>query len=50
MLSHLYETKITLYSLNPQGILTGLIINEKGYQQNLKIARINQNFYEIRDG
>jgi hypothetical protein len=45
MVSQIYETKITLFFLNIQGILTGLIINEKGYQQEIKLARINKNFY-----
>ena len=27
----------------------GMIVNEKGYQQEIKLARINNNFYEVRD-
>lgn len=49
MVSQSYEAKITLYSLSPQNLLTGLIVNEKGYQQEIKLARINNVYYEVKD-
>jgi hypothetical protein len=49
MVSQIYETKITLFYKNPHGMLTGLIINEKGYQQEIKLAKIGRNFYEVTD-
>lgn len=45
MVSQIYEAKITVYSLGQYGFLNGLIVNEKGYQQEIKLARINNIFY-----
>lgn len=38
-----------MFYLNSQEVLTGLIINEKAYQSEIKIGRINNSFYEIKD-
>lgn len=32
MVSQIYKTKIILFYLNSKGFLSGLIVNEKGYQ------------------
>lgn len=48
-MSQIYEAKITVYELNQQGFLTGLIINEKGYQQEIKLARIKNQYFEVKD-
>ncbi len=45
MVSQIYETKIIVFYLNNQSILTGLIVNEKAYQQEIKVGRINNYFY-----
>ena len=57
MVCQIYECKITVYTqqqnviggISEGGFLNGLIINEKGYQQEIKLARINNNFYEVKD-
>lgn len=49
MVSQIFETKITMFYLNNQGLLTGLIINEKGFQPEIKIGRINNYFFEVRE-
>lgn len=33
MVSQIFEIKVTLFYLNGQGLLTGLIVNERGYQE-----------------
>ena len=47
MVSQIYEAKITSYSLSKNDFAIGQIVNEKNYQHELKIARINNNFYEV---
>ena len=49
MVSQIYEAKITSYSLSKNDFAIGQIVNEKNYQHELKIARINNNFYEVKE-
>jgi hypothetical protein len=45
----MYETKVTVYTLNKYDFAVGQIVNEKNYQKELKLARIGNNFYEVKD-
>lgn len=50
MVSQIYEAKITVYSIpQPQSFLSGLIVNEKGYQQDIKLGRLKNYYYEVKD-
>lgn len=49
MVSQIYDTKIIVFYLNHQNILTGLIVNEKAYQSEIKVGRINNCYYEIKE-
>ena len=49
MVSQIKEIKITSYSLNKNDFVVGQIVNEKNYQHEVKVARINNNFYKVKD-
>ena len=49
MVSQIYEVKLTSYSLDKNDFVVGQIVNEKNYQHELKVARIANIYYEVKE-